>query len=118
MSASPTSFTTKVGSRLTPLRATLHDVNGPIDLTNAQSVSLILESMRTGVTALTAACAIDSPPTNGAITYNWTVNDLDGVLKTVADYRAEFVVLWATNTPQRIPSDGFFTVHVIRNAEM
>ncbi len=116
--SSTTTFTTKVGSRLTPLRATLRDANGPINLTSAQSVSLILEHRRTGATALNAACTIESPPTAGVVTYSWTVDDVAGVLASVADYRAEFLIQWSPTNPQRVPSDGFFTVQVIRNAEM
>lgn len=110
-------FTTKVGSRRKPLRATLSDAAGVINLTGALQVNLILEHMRTGATT-TLQCTVESPASGGIVRYDWSAADLDGILAAVGQYRAEFKITWAANDPQRVPSDGFFTVQIIRNAEM
>lgn len=112
-------FVIKVGSKRKPLRATLSDSDGAIDLTNALTVHLVLENKRTGAMALTGVCTMETPKTSGIVRYDWSTDDVtSGVIASVSDYRAEFKITWAAGDIQRVPSDGFFAVQVIRNAEM
>lgn len=93
-----------------PLRATLSDVNGPIDLTSAVSVKLIMKGKTSLVTGL---CAIVSPSTSGSIQYNWATNDL-----SVSDtYNVEFEIGWAGGGIQTVPNSGYSTIEVVDDLE-
>jgi len=93
-------FTIGQGDTLPVLTRTLDDVNGPIDLTNATSVTLILRSKWLNAFYLSVACAILTPKTAGNISYGWRAADT----ALVGDYLAEFLVIFGDGTRVTIPN--------------
>jgi hypothetical protein len=84
-----------------PLKATLTDSNGVIDLTSASTVKLIMKSQTVSPPALvTGYCTILSPPSAGQVVYDWASMDL-----SVADtYQAEFEIAWSGGGIQTVPN--------------
>lgn len=90
------SLTVKRFDTYPPIAATLTDSNGPINLTNATTVKIILK----GTTVLiTGTCTIVSP-TAGTVQYAWTTGDTN-----IADtYQVEFEIHWAAGGIQTVPN--------------
>lgn len=94
-----------------PLQATLSDQNGPIDLTNASTVHVIMK----GTTALIdGACTIDANQTStgmGQVTYTWAIGDT-----AITDtYQVEFEIVWAAGGIETIPNDSYRSIQIIND---
>lgn len=86
------------------LQATLSDDNGPIDLSTATGVKLL---MRTGGTLVSGACTIVDAR-NGIVRYDWARGDTD----TVGEYNVEFEITWPTALPETVPNDGYNSIEI------
>ena len=93
-------FTIGQGDTLPVLTRTLDDVNGPIDLTNATSVTMTLHDRWKATLYLSVACIIATPKTAGNISYGWRAADT----ALAGDYLAEFLVIFGDGTRVTIPN--------------
>lgn len=100
-------FAIKRGDRRPIMEMTLTDEDGPINLTGAVSVLLL---MKFGATLVSGACNVISP-TTGEITYTWAA----GNTATVGDYDAEIEITWATGIVETVPNDTYFSVSVVQD---
>lgn len=82
-----------------PLEATLSDENGPIDLSTATSVKLLMKS---GSTNVTGRCTVVDAA-NGRVRYDWIRGDTD----TIGTYQVEFEITWPTALPETVPNTGY-----------
>lgn len=108
--------TFKANDTWPPLAAVLSDANGPIDLTNATQVKLL---MRTGSTLVSGLCQLDTNPITGArldrtlgqVFYVWVRGDT----AIVGDYQVEFEITWAGTTPttETVPNDSYDSISII-----
>ena len=89
-----------------PLEAVLTDLNGPIDLSTATRVLLLLKGQkRTGAVSVAGECQIVDAE-NGVIVYEW-----DPLDTAVADlYNALFEIQWGDGTESSVPNKGYFYV--------
>ena len=87
-----------------PLRATLSASDGPIDLTTATQVKVIL---RTDAVILTGVCTIENAPL-GVVRYDWAVGDL----AVAGDYDGEFEITWNTGRIETVPNDDYILFRV------
>ena len=88
-----------------PLEYTLTDKNGPIDLSPADSVQMIM----TGPAGtLTANVFIDPDQSTyrGKVTYFWQIGDTD----TPGTYQFLFRIVWSPTQEQRVPSIGWRSI--------
>lgn len=90
-----------------PLTATLTDLNGPINLTTATSVKLILRDDADAVT-VSGTCTIVSAAA-GTVSYTWITGNTD----QVGSYKGEFEITWATGKIETVPNDSYFTFAVV-----
>lgn len=99
-------FSIKANDTWPPLEGTLSDLDGPIDLTTAQEVRLLLKGTRKANPATVSGVCTISSPTNGAIEYFWVSADT-----AVPDlYSAEFEITWADGSVQSVPNDKYLYV--------
>lgn len=89
-----------------PLGATLSDENGPIDLTTASQVLVLLKSSSFLVDG---TCTIDTPKTNGHVTYAWVAGDT----ANSGTYEAEFQIDWGSGRIETVPNDSYDTVTIM-----
>jgi hypothetical protein len=89
-----------------PLDAVLEDQDGPIDLTTATTVKLILKP--TSGSSITGTCTVVTPAA-GLVSYTWIVGDT----AVVTSYQGEFEITWATGKVTTVPNDGYFQVVVM-----
>lgn len=93
---------------LPPLDAVLLRTDGaPIDLTGC-TVRLRLRSERDLPLKVDAPATIVDAP-GGVVRYEWLAGDTD----TVDVYRAEFEITFPSTKTMTVPTDSFFSVHVI-----
>lgn len=88
-----------------PLRATLSDTSGPIDLTDVTQVKLIMKS---DAFTITGICTVTDAP-NGRVSYTWASGDL----ANTGTYNAEFEITWPGSKVETVPSGGYLTIDVI-----
>lgn len=91
------------------LSATLTDQLGPVDLTTADSVKLIMKS---GATTVSGTCVVVTPQTGGnigKITYDWTAPDT----ATIGVYQLEFEVTWNVGDVETYPNDGYKELEIV-----
>jgi hypothetical protein len=100
-------FTIKRGDRRPILEATLTDEDGPIDLTSAASVKLLLKS---GATTVDGACVVVSAVA-GTVSYTWGATDT----LIVGAYDAEFEITWSTGIVETVPNDSYFSVEFVQD---
>ncbi|MBV9805216.1 MAG: hypothetical protein JO130_18605 [Solirubrobacterales bacterium] len=81
-----------------PMVVLLEDSNGPIDLTGAQSVTLVLKGNQTS-TLVTGPCTTENMHA-GAAQYAWGASDTD----TPDTYQVEVEILWGTGSRQTVPN--------------
>jgi len=98
-------FTIKQHDTWPALRATLTDQDGPINLTTATAIKLIMKG--TAVT-VTGNCTVTDAP-NGIVTYTWATGDLN----TADTYNLEFEITWNTGKVETVPNDSYLTVKVV-----
>lgn len=97
--------TIKRGDAEPALRLTLTGADGPVDLTAATTVRLLLAA-RNGTLAVDAALA--ARPANGQLTYTWGLTDT----AAIGSYRVEVEVTWPGGRKQTFPSDGYGAVRI------
>lgn len=102
-------FSIKQNDTGPPLEAVLSDAEGPIDLSTATSVKLLLRGQkRIGAVTVSGVCTIVTPLL-GEVKYTWVPADT-----IVADlYLAEFEIQWADGTIWTIPNDKYFYVDML-----
>lgn len=102
-------FSLKQNDTWPPLEATLTDQDGPIDLSAALGVRLLLKGQRRTSPAIVAGlCTILDPKTDGNVVYNWVPADT-----AVADlFNAEFEITWSDGSVQSVPNDRYFFVDI------
>lgn len=89
-------LTIKTFDTYPPLVATLTDQNGPIDLTEATSVVVVLKG-QSGAT-ITGQCTI-TDAAQGVVSYQWEDGDTDN-----ADtYQVEWMITWPSGI-QKVPN--------------
>jgi hypothetical protein len=86
-----------------PLVTVLEDDDGPIDLTNAASVKVLMKS---GATRVSGRCTIAGDPTTGIVTYQWVSPDTD----VAGTYDVEFEITWPSSRPETVPNSGYKSV--------
>jgi hypothetical protein len=97
-------YTIKQHDNYPSLVLTLTDQNGPINLSTATTVKLILKS---GTTTITGTCNITTP-TSGIVTYVWAAGDTS----VVGTYDGEVEITWNTGKIETVPNDSYFTITV------
>lgn len=98
-------YTIKQHDNYPPLVLTLTDQNGPINLSTATTVKLILKS---GTTTITGNTVITTP-TSGVVTYNWAAGNTD----VVGQYDGEVEITWNTGKVETVPNDSYFSITVM-----
>lgn len=102
------------GDLFPPLTTTLEqksDTTGewePLDLTAAESITLVMVSVRPVGTRITGACTIAAPSTSGVIEYPWEPGDTD----VAGQYRAQFEIVWSNTKPQTVPNEGYEVIEI------
>lgn len=99
------SATIKRGDRLPALHLALTGESGPVDLSAATAVRLL-------VAARSGTIIVDAPlgarPADGALTYPWATEDTTAA----GSYRVEVEVTWPGGLKQTFPSDGYGAVRI------
>jgi BppU N-terminal domain len=91
--------TIKRGDTWPPLAAELVDQDGPIDLTTASTVKMLLKSDT--ISIKTGPVTIDEDPKTGRVLYEWETGDTDNV----GLYNGEFEITWESGKVETVP-DG------------
>lgn len=100
-------FYVKQGDTAPSITTTLIDPQGnPVDLTGA---TVQLRGTQLGVTLL-VNCDVEVPETDGRVTYDWQIGDLD----EWGGYALEWIVAQG-GTVQTFPSDGYNWLEVLPN---
>lgn len=112
-SAQSVVFQMKTGDLSPALQAVLYDddpaYGTPVDLTDAQSVSVTLKAF--GATATSLPMTIVGAPINGVVTHAWIAGETD----TPGSYRAEIVVTWNDDNQQTFPSSTTLIVEIAQS---
>lgn len=89
-----------------PLEAVLTDLDGPIDLTTATKVLLLLKGQkRTSPASVAGECLIVDALA-GEVRYEWAPEDT-----AVADlYNGLFEIQWGDGSESSVPNKGYFYV--------
>jgi hypothetical protein len=99
--------TRKQNDTYPPLLAQLTDTVGPINLTTATTVELIMVEMGSGSATGGGFCAI-TDAVAGRVSYEWDPEDTDDV----GIFNAEFEIVWADGGIQTVPNTTYFTVEI------
>ena len=97
MAATP-ALTLKQDDTAPALQATLSDSNGPINLTNATSVKLVMKGNNTA-TVVVGTCTITNAA-QGQVSYTFTA----GNTATPDVYQVEFEITWSGGGEQTVPN--------------
>lgn len=100
-------FSLKKHDTWPPLNATLSDANGPINLTAATTVKLIIKPTGGG-SAITGTCAVISAPA-GTVRYTWATGNTD----ISGTYSGEFEITWSDGKIGTVPNEGYFTLEIL-----
>lgn len=95
-----------------PLDVTLSDANGPIDLTDASEVRLLMKGQKTsGAVTVDGVMTIDPDQvTNtGHVTYDWVSPDTD----VVDTYQTEFQITWTGGGIETVPNGDYNSIEII-----
>ena len=98
-------YTIKQNDNYPDLQLTLSDKNGPINLTSATAVKLILKF---GTTSVVGAMT-KTDAANGVVTYTWAA----GSTAVAGTYKGEVEITWATGKIETVPNDGYFEVIIM-----
>jgi hypothetical protein len=101
-------LTIKRGDTWPPLAATLTDEEGPIDLTTATTITLILKSQGQSPVTIEGVCDVVSAAA-GTVKYEWEASDTNAV----NTYDAEFEIEWADLTITTVPNEGYKEIAVV-----
>lgn len=99
-------FTLKQHDTYPPIDATLTDQVGPINLTLAASVKIILKTVGGGST-ITGTCTIVSAAA-GTVRYQLTAIQT----ATVNTYQGEFEITWTNGDITTVPNNDYFSVEI------
>jgi hypothetical protein len=91
------------------LSVTLSDANGPVDLTAATAVKVIMHSGVTTVTGTMTKAPNQTTTGKGQATYQWVSPDTS----VVGTYDTEFEVTWPTALPETFPNDGYKSITIV-----
>ena len=97
--------TMKRGDTYPPLVLVLSDENGPVDLTAANSVTVIV---KTAASPAMEFVGTVTAPLVGEVTYTWAAADTD----TTGDYSVEAEVDWGVDGIQTFPNAGVETLTI------
>lgn len=97
----------KVDDTAPPLTVQLVNNNGPIDLTPATRVRLLIWDQDNNV-KVDAECVIDDDPETGRLSYQWQEGDTD----TAGLFDFEFVIAWQDLTVESIPKDEYYHLRI------
>lgn len=100
-------FTIKRGDTYPPIKATLTDQDGAINLTSATAVYLLLSSASP---LIVAACTIVDAAA-GKVSYAWQASDT----ATVRQFTGEFEIHWAAGGVETVPNSDTITVSVVQD---
>jgi hypothetical protein len=92
------------------LTAILSDQVGPVDLTAADSVKMIMKHS-TGTPVVTGTCTIVTPQSGanqGKVTYDWVPADTS----TTGTYDVEFQVTWNPGDIETFPNSGYKSLEI------
>jgi hypothetical protein len=98
-------YTIKQDDTYPALVATLSDANGPVDVTNATSIRLLLK----GATAAVSGVMTKVTASAGIVSYDWQAADT----AVPGDYKGEIEVTWPGPKVETFPNDSYFTVTVV-----
>jgi hypothetical protein len=102
-------YTLKQNDTWPPLVATLSDIAGPLDLTDADTIRLILRSRALVIT--TAPVEIVDPASSGQVTYTFTTADT----RVAGDYSLEFEITWNNGGIETVPNDSYLTITIVED---
>lgn len=90
-----------------PVRFTLGDIHGPVDLSTALGVKLL---MKGNTILVTGMCTVDADQVanKGKGSYAWAVGDT----ALTDEYTLEFEVTWGDGTVTTFPNDKYQTVEI------
>ena len=100
-------FSLKQNDTWPALNATLSDVNGPINLTTATTVKIIIKPTGGG-SAITGTCTIVSAAA-GTVRYSWVSGDT----ALAGTYQGEFEITWADGKIGTVPNEGYFSLEIL-----
>lgn len=95
-------FTTKRNDTF-PIKATLEDADGPVDLTGA-TVKFLMQDLQ-GNQVVDASATITNA-SQGKVEYNWVSGDVD----TAGEFEAEFEVTFSSGKVRTFPNEDYITV--------
>lgn len=99
-------YTLKQHDTWPPIQATLRDAAGPINLTTATTVKLLLKTI-TGSVSVVGTCTVVNA-SGGVVSYSWIPADT----ATANSYNGEFEITWSDGKLTTVPNDSYFTVEV------
>lgn len=97
------------GDRLPQLKMVLGDQNGPIDLTDAESVKVYVE-FSSGVKVYEMVVAPDQVTYKGHIQYDLKSDDIPDAGR----FRMRTEVMWPGNRPETFPNDGYDYLNAVQ----
>jgi hypothetical protein len=86
-----------------PVRGTLSDENGVVNLANATQIRLLIRPYDAELVVYTAA--VDGTPADGNVIYEWVEGETD----TAYWFEYEWEVTWNDGTVDTFPDDGYLT---------
>lgn len=107
-------MTLKQGDLQPKVRALLTDDAGsPIDLTDATGVTFRMINSATDELIIDAAGVIETPVTDGVVTYQWQTGDTD----TAGAFRVTWLIVWPDGD-QTFPGSGDDTIEIEGNSDL
>lgn len=105
-------FTIKRGDTWSPIEAILKDQSGPIDLTTASKVKMLLKSGSTLImTGPVTIAPNQSTNETGKVTYEWE----EGDTATIGTYNCEFEIEWESGKIESVPNGADGKLYCIVN---
>ena len=81
-----------------------------VDLTSATSAVFNMRTQAgTALKVNRGSATIDSPASNGQVTYAWGTADTN----TVGDFDAEIAIVWSDGKEETWPNDSYWTVTIV-----
>lgn len=100
-------YTIKQHDTWPPLEATLSDADGPINLTTATTIRLIIKASAGITPYLVKTCTIVNAIT-GKVKATWATGNLD----TAGTYQGEFEITWSDSSIETVPNAGYFSFEI------
>ena len=99
-------LTVKKGDRFPFLETVLKNAEGPIDLTTAASVKVILKNAKSGA-VIEGLCTFPVPASGNTI-YKWQAGDTS----VPGEYEVEYLITWPEGLPERVPNEGTLMIKI------